>query len=274
MIPVISTDERTLARMERLAVVAGEKIMTFFRGAVEVRVKDDASFVTEADHASEAIILAGLKEYFPGVPCISEEAVFSSSFAGELGKVFFLVDPLDGTKEFIQGRKDFTVNIALIKDSEPVHGVIYVPATRMLYAGRPGSACVARLEEGSEDRISMRTRPCSEAPVVAISRSHMTHETVDFLARFPNATTVSIGSSLKFCLVACGDAEVYPRFGRTMEWDTAAGDAILRAAGGRVLTMDGQPLRYGKRTERGDVDFANPSFVAVAGAGLPTTYPE
>ncbi|NIF69375.1 MULTISPECIES: 3'(2'),5'-bisphosphate nucleotidase CysQ [unclassified Burkholderia] len=258
-------DALVLARLELIAIAAGEEIMRCFEAPAESTLKHDASPVTEADRVAEALILQALAVSFPGVPCVAEEAASAGDLPASLGSVFFLVDPLDGTREFIERRDDFTVNIALVRDGVPVVGVVHAPAKGRLYAGRPRNAELVRFDNGYEQRIRIEVRRCEDAPVIAVSRSHLTTATSDFIARIPGATTTAIGSSLKFCLMAAGDADLYPRFGRTMEWDTAAGDAVLRAAGGSVLTLDGKPLRYGKRNQPTDTDFANPWFMAVTG---------
>jgi 3'(2'), 5'-bisphosphate nucleotidase len=180
------------------------------------------------------------------------------------GGAFILVDPLDGTREFINRNGDFTVNIALVRDGAPSIGAVYAPARNTLYAGRPGEATVAEL---SPDGVVLSRRPMAARAAanprrIVASRSHRTPETDSFIDRYPGAETVSVGSSLKFCLLANGEADLYPRFGRTMEWDTAAGDAVLRAAGGTTTLVDGDPFVYGKREQADDVDFANPWFIA------------
>ena len=247
------------------AIAAGDAILEIYArvdlGAV---VKGDGSPVTLADAAAEKIILAVLAKIAPDIPVIAEEAV-AAGHAPPIGTRFFLVDPLDGTKEFISRNGDFTVNIALVEDGVPVVGVVYTPARGDVFVGEAGiGARYAKFSDGALSAWSpIRARP---APAVGLdvlaSRSHLTDETRDFIARFKVADLVSAGSSLKFCKLAAGEADLYPRLGRTMEWDTAAGDAVLRAAGGAVRTMDGRPLVYGKRDQADDVDFANPWFVA------------
>ncbi len=184
----------------------------------------------------------------------------------EIGDSFFLVDPLDGTREFVKGGNDFTVNIGLIRNGKPEVGVIYVPATKKLFAGAVGlGAWRTEVEAGlpGEPR-PMRVRPAPDGPIVVVaSRSHRTPETDAFIRRFDVGELINRGSSLKFCVIAEGKADLYPRMGTTMQWDTAAGEAILRAAGGRVVTTDGTPLLYGRNVE-GDL-FKNPSFVATGG---------
>lgn len=259
-----SDDEAILATFERLALAAGREVMRVYHAGCAVESKADSSPVTEADQASEKIILAGLREAFPGIVCVAEEEAAAGVVPPDLGKAFFLVDPLDGTKEFINRRTDFTVNIALVRHGAPEVGVVFAPCTGQFFSGRPGRA--ESLAVTDDYRISGRNpisaRVGVAPPAVVASRSHNTPETEDYIRAIGAAEIVSVGSSLKFCLVAAAQADVYPRFGRTMEWDTAAGDAVLRAAGGSTRTLDGQPLLYGKRNQASDVDFANPHFIA------------
>jgi 3'(2'), 5'-bisphosphate nucleotidase len=259
-----ASDEIVLELFERLALSAGREVMRIFEAGCAVQHKADASPVTAADHAAEAIILSGLRAAFPDTVCVAEEEIAAGHLPAELGETFFLIDPLDGTREFVEQRKDFTVNIALIEQGIPRIGVVYAPARSVLFGGRPGRA--EKAHTGSDhaviDRRTITVREPGPIPAIVASRSHFSAETEKFIALYPTAELVSIGSSLKFCMLACGEADIYPRFSRTMEWDTAAGDAILRAAGGMTATMDGAPLTYGKRNIAGDSDFANPSFVA------------
>jgi 3'(2'), 5'-bisphosphate nucleotidase len=261
--------DEILTVLEGLALAAGRKVMEAFHAGFAVERKADASPVTAADRASEAIILAGLRSAFPQIPCVAEEEISGGVLPAELGEAFFLVDPLDGTKEFVGRNGDFTVNIGLVRDGRPEIGVVFAPYSRRLFSGRPGRAEAVALDD--DDRIAgrrgMKVRDFVDPPTIVASRSHRTPETDSFIRGFAAAEIVSVGSSLKFCLVANGDADLYPRFGRTMEWDTAAGDAVLRAAGGMTSTLDGRPLTYGKRNQQGDSDFANPSFIARGGAG-------
>ena len=262
------------------ALEAGAAILEVYRRPdFAASQKGDGSPVTEADLAAEAIILRVLKACAPGVPVIAEESVARGE-APAIGERFILVDPLDGTREFVGRNGDFTVNIALIEQGRPVCGVVYAPATGVIYAGAQGpgaEAWGARRAEvdaqgapGPWRSISAATAPKGGLRVVA-SRSHMSPETRDYIERYRVEELVSVGSSLKFCHLAEGLADLYPRLGRTIEWDTAAGDAVLRAAGGRVDTLDGAPLAYGKRGQPHDADFANPWFVAT-GAFDPETF--
>jgi 3'(2'), 5'-bisphosphate nucleotidase len=257
-------DAAKLAVLEHLALAAGRRIMEIYDAGLTVERKADSSPVTEADRAAERIILQGLRTAFPGIPCVAEEECAAGRAPAELGAAFFLVDPLDGTKEFINRRADFTVNIALVRAGAPELGVVLAPATGKMYSGRPGKA--EEMDIGADFTIASR-RPTAvrrdhRPPLIVASRSHRTAETDAYISGFDGAELVSVGSSLKFCLLASGKADLYPRFGRTMEWDTAAGDAVLRAAGGVTFTLDGNPLTYGKRNQLEDVDFANPWFIA------------
>lgn len=266
----VSDDEAMLGVFERLALDAGREVMRVFYEGCAVDEKSDASPVTEADRESEKIILAGLRAAYPDIPCVAEEEVAAGVATPDLDGAFFLIDPLDGTKEFVNRRTDFTVNIALVRHGVPEVGVVFAPCTGCFFSGRPGKA--ESIDVDSDYRIVGR-RPIAvregSAPLAVVaSRSHNTPETDAFIRDLGAAEIVSIGSSLKFCLLAAAEADVYPRFGRTMEWDTAAGDAVLRAAGGMTRTLDGQPLVYGKRNQASDSDFANPHFIAT-GKGAP-----
>ena len=245
-----------------LALEAGARIMEVYRsGELEVEAKADASPVTAADLAADRVIGAGLAAAFPEIPAVTEEAAASHRETGH--RRFFLVDPLDGTKEFVRRQGEFTVNIALVEDGRPVAGVVYAPAKGRLWATRQGDAIEAAVEAhaiqpGSERAISVST-PDNAALVVIASKSHRDKATDDYIAGFEVAEFKSAGSSLKFCLLAAGEADFYPRLGRTMEWDTAAGHAVLRAAGGIVLRHDDRTeLRYGKP------GWENPFFLAMA----------
>lgn len=250
---------------------AGAIEMRHYRSGVKVEAKADNSPVTVADREAEAVLLAALAEAAPGVPVIAEEAV-SAGQLPEVADLHFLVDPLDGTREFIEQRGEFTVNIALVRAGTPVFGIVYAPALEELYlTAGPGEAVMARVaprQGGSGSaplRLSdltgnrIRTRQPNVSALTALaSRSHSNAETEAFLARYEIAERTNAGSSLKFCVIARGSADVYPRVGPTMEWDTAAGHAVLLAAGGCVTTLDGQPLRYGNRA----TGLRNPHFVA------------
>jgi 3'(2'), 5'-bisphosphate nucleotidase len=236
---------------------AGAAIMPFFQGVYATAHKDDHSPVTDADHAADAAIKPALAALLPGVPVVTEESVAGAPSPATLAQErFWLVDPLDGTKEFIAHRAEFTVNIALVERGRPVLGVLLVPPTDLVYAAAgPGTAVM--LENGGPARaIAARSAP-SAGLVVAHSRSHSRRDDLEtFLAPFRVAGRIVMGSALKFGLIAEGRADLYPRLGPTSEWDTAAGQAILEAAGGSVLDLEGRPLGYGKPR------FLNPPFVA------------
>ncbi|TPM37546.1 3'(2'),5'-bisphosphate nucleotidase CysQ [Mesorhizobium sp. B2-3-4] len=260
----VSDDQAMLGVFEGLALAAGREVMRVFHTGCAVDSKADASPVTEADRESEKIILEGLRSAYPDIPCVAEEEAAAGVMPSDLGNAFFLIDPLDGTKEFVNRRTDFTVNIALVRHGVPEVGVVFAPCTGRFFSGRPGRA--ESIEVDSDYRIVARrpisARAATTPLAVVASRSHNTPETDAFIRDLGAAEIVSVGSSLKFCLLAAAEADVYPRFGRTMEWDTAAGDAVLRAAGGVTRTLDGKPLTYGKRDQADDEDFANPHFIA------------
>ena len=260
------TDKDLTEALVGVALDAGALILDIYDSHIEVETKDDASPVTQADQQAEALILTALKSLAPGIPVIAEEEV-AAGRVPEINGAFFLVDPLDGTKEFIKRRGEFTVNIALIRDGEPALGVVLAPEKgRVFAASGRGSAWQAVCNPrkgtlGKPQPMSVRT-PAADGLVAVASKSHRTAETDAYLEKYPIKDLTGAGSSLKFCLVAAGEADLYPRLGRTMEWDTAAGHAVLRGAGGRVHTMDNVPLTYGKRNQADDSDFANPWFVA------------
>ncbi|MCQ8278290.1 3'(2'),5'-bisphosphate nucleotidase CysQ [Acetobacteraceae bacterium KSS8] len=243
-----------------IAEEAGALILPLFQAGLAADRKSDGSPVTQADERAEALILQRLAAAFPEIPAVGEESVAAGRVPPPSDR-FFLVDPLDGTREFVAGSGEFTVNIALIEQGVPTMGVVLAPALGRLFHGDRHGAF-----EG-ERKLRVRPPP-PEGLVIVASRSHRTAETDAFIARHRVSALVCAGSSLKFCLVASGTADLYPRLGRTMEWDTAAADAILRAAGGWVRTLDGAPLRYGKRNQPADSDFANPFFVVGAAEGL------
>jgi 3'(2'),5'-bisphosphate nucleotidase len=245
------------------AIRAGEAILEVARGDLGTTAKQDMSPVTLADAAAEAIILADLARLAPDIAVVAEEAVSAGAVPKPAAR-FFLVDPLDGTKEFIGGKPDYTVNIALIDAGVPVMGIVYVPARRWLFVGDGAAGMAWRAEVAADGMVTgrraIRVRAPGAAGLVAVaSASHNTPETDAYLVRCGVAARTSYGSSLKLCMVAAGEADIYPRLGPTMEWDTAAGDAVLRAAGGQVLAPDGQPLLYGKP------DYRNCDFVAAGG---------
>jgi 3'(2'), 5'-bisphosphate nucleotidase len=246
------------------ATEAGEAILEIVRRGFDVETKNDSSPVTEADRAAELIILAGLARAAPGIPVIAEEEVAAGRIPAH-DETYFLVDPLDGTKEFVRGGDDYTVNIGLIEHGTPKLGVVFAPATGRLHGGCVGEG--AWVDEG-QGRRPIYTRARGELTTAVASKSHLNQATVDYLeAAVGNCGYVSIGSSLKFCILAEGQADIYPRAAPTSEWDTAAGHAILLAAGGLVDGPDGAPLRYGKRA------FLNRAFVATSGWKPPTLEP-
>lgn len=245
----------------QLALEAGAAIMAVYsRPDFDTRLKADDSPVTEADEAADALISAGLRAAFPDLLLVTEEQAATHAAHAER---FLIVDPLDGTKEFVRRRGDFTVNIALVEQGVPVRGVIFAPARKRLFyttaegrsieeAGPFGAA------PGAQQSLSV-ARPDNEALRVVASKSHRDAATDAYIARYEVGDVKSAGSSLKFCLVAAGEADFYPRLGRTMEWDTAAGQAILQGAGGQVLRLDDHsPLHYGKP------GYENPFFLALA----------
>jgi 3'(2'), 5'-bisphosphate nucleotidase len=254
-----------LLKLAALAQSAGREIMVIYDGDMHTRFKSDRSPVTDADDRAEKIILAGLAMHFPNIPVIAEESA-AAGHIPEIQNQFFLVDPLDGTKEFISRNGEFTVNIALVENQKAILGVVYAPAISVIYVGQPGKGSNRSslrpsdsLDETNWQLINTRVLPAEGATVLA-SRSHRDAETNDYLASCKVKEIIGAGSSLKFCTIAEGKADLYPRFGRTMEWDTAAGHAVLTAAGGKVMQADGNPLLYGKRA-RG---FDNPAFIASA----------
>jgi 3'(2'), 5'-bisphosphate nucleotidase len=248
-----------LDRVIPIARAAGAIVMEVYATEFKVEGKGDASPVTEADHRAEALILPALARIMPGLQVVSEEAA-SAGRIPVVAERFWLVDPLDGTREFVDRNGEFTVNIALVERGTPVLGVVLAPASGRLFAGAAGAGAFVEDESGRRQAIACRRIPAMGLTVVS-SRSHGDLAALAaFLTGRVVASHVTAGSSLKFCLVAGGEADLYPRFGRTMEWDTAAGHAILRAAGGCVTDLNGAELRYGKP------DFANPHFVAMGPA--------
>jgi 3'(2'), 5'-bisphosphate nucleotidase len=255
---------RLVDALAEAAREAGEAILTVVGRGFDVESKHDQSPVTEADRAAELVILAALARVAPGVPVIAEEEVAAGRIPAHDDR-FFLVDPLDGTKEFIRGGDDYTVNIGLIEGGFPRAGVVFAPATGILHAGTVGEG--AWVDDGTGAR-AIRTRPRAEQVTAVASKSHLNQATVDYLeAVVGTCGYISVGSSLKFCIVAEGKADIYPRASPTSEWDTAAGHAILLAAGGAVDGPDGAPLRYGKPT------FLNRAFVATGGWKAPRLDP-
>ena len=241
-----------------IAQRAGAAILKVIQGDLDVRAKADASPVTAADEAADAIIVDALKDLTPEIPVVTEERTGSWDLRGGPEAPFWLVDPLDGTRELVAGREEYTVNIALIENRVPVLGVVHTPAAGETHFGWGRGQAFQHHDGKRPQAISVRRPPAGTLIAVA-SRSHRDAETDAYLREHGVSETRAIGSSLKFCLIATGKADLYPRFGRTMEWDTAAGHAVLRAAGGSVTTLDGVELRYGKP------GLENPAFLARGG---------
>lgn len=254
--------DQLIATMRSLSLQAGAEIMKIYQAEdFEVRVKSDASPVTAADEAADAIISAGLRAAFPDVALVTEE---QAATHGQSLSTFLIVDPLDGTKEFVQRRGDFTVNIAYVENGVPRFGVVYAPAKgRLFYTTAQGGSVEEKGPFGDQPGeltpIGVNSMPDNRGLMVVASKSHRDAATDEYISRYGVRDMTSAGSSLKFCLVATGEADFYPRLGRTMEWDTAAGDAVLRGAGGEVVRFDDHtPLAYGKP------GFDNPFFIAFA----------
>jgi 3'(2'), 5'-bisphosphate nucleotidase len=247
---------RLLDDLAEAAREAGEAITAVIARGFEIESKRDSSPVTEADRAAELVILAALARAAPGVPVIAEEEVAAGRIPAH-DDTYFLVDPLDGTKEFVRGGNDYTVNVALIEDNRPTLGVVFAPATGRMHGGLGGSG--AWVDEG-QGRNAIRTRARRGQMTAVASKSHLNQATIDYLQEAVGMCDyLAIGSSLKFCIVAEGKADIYPRASPTSEWDTAAGHAVLIAAGGLVDGPDGAALSYGKMA------FLNRAFVATSG---------
>ncbi len=258
----ISARSDMIATLRRLALEAGDAIMDVYRrDDFDFRTKEDASPVTEADEAADAIISVGLRAAFPDIPLVTEEQAETHNLEAQS---FFIVDPLDGTKEFLKRRGDFTVNIALVEDGVPTLGVVYAPAKRRLFYTSTDHGTVE--ETGAFDHQVVGAlkplrvaEPDNAALRVVASKSHRSPELETYIGLYAVSDSVAAGSSMKFCLVAAGEADFYPRLGPTMEWDTAAGHAVLTGAGGSVLDFERhKPLVYGKP------GFRNGYFLAVA----------
>ncbi|MEM5585702.1 3'(2'),5'-bisphosphate nucleotidase CysQ [Roseibium sp. AS2] len=270
--------EDQISFLNQLAIRAGEDILKVYCEPFEVLSKTDGSPVTKADAAAEKIILAGLAERFAGIPVIAEEAAEAGALPAVSSR-YFLVDPLDGTKEFLKKNGEFTVNIALIEDGKPVFGVVSAPALGEIYwgglmetaSGTRTAAFTGRIENGAvadAREITVRTPPPEGLSVLA-SRSHMSAETADLIGRVMVAEQLSIGSSLKLCWVAAGRADLYPRLAPTMQWDIAAGDAVLRAAGGVLIhAASGEDFVYRVPENASKDDLRNPYFIAASGRQL------
>lgn len=255
--------EKLTVVMRRLALQAGEKIMQIYGDPeFEVRSKSDDSPVTEADEAADALIFAGLRQEFPDLAIVTEEQ--ASTHEGVAADSFIIVDPLDGTKEFVNRRGEFTVNIAYVEGGVPLRGIVYAPAIgRLFYTTADGRSVEETgpfgTDAGALTSIGVNATPDNRGLMVVASKSHRDQATDDYIGRYNVRDMTSAGSSLKFCLVATGEADIYPRLGRTMEWDTAAGDAVLRGAGGAMVRFDDHsPFTYGK------AGYENPFFIAYA----------
>ena len=249
-----------IGKVCEIARKAGAAIMDIYDGDHAIEMKDDKSPLTAADKASHNMIVAGLEAHFPDIPILSEEGADIPYSERKNWTHFWLVDPLDGTKEFIKRNGEFTVNIALIGNNSPVMGVVYVPAQDKLYYGTADEGAFVRKGEESPVPIHVRKADPEAGLTVVMSRSHPSPELEDYLKNIKIAEALPVGSSLKLCVVAEGRADLYPRLGPTMEWDTAAGHAVVEAAGGQLNTPEGQPLRYNKE------NLLNPHFVVESGA--------
>ena len=259
------TERNQLSKLfAAIASEAAVAVMEVYDSAFETRTKADYSPVSDADERAEEIILARLEEALPGVPVLAEERAAREGLAEKVAESFLLVDPVDGTKEFVQRKGDFTVNIALICGGKPMAGCVYAPARREMYFGGVEAHMIDAFAPGENLRegrlLKTRAYP-AEGLTAMTSSSHLDDRTKAFLSARKIASQTGIGSSLKFCWVAAGKADVYPRWGPTMEWDTAAGHAVLNAAGGRMLKPDGSPFTYGN----GAAGFKNGPFVAWGG---------
>jgi len=248
--------ESWLEAVKTIAREAGEEIMKVYAGDFDVELKDDRSPLTLADKAAHRSIVAGLQRLEPQLPVLSEESPPEDIANRRQWPRFWLVDPLDGTKEFIKRNGEFTVNIALIEGHEPVLGVVYAPVLRAMYSGVAGIGAWQQIGDGPARRIAVAA-PASSPPRVVGSRSHASPALQAYLDQLGPHELRSMGSSLKICLVAAGEADVYPRLGPTSEWDTAAAHAVLRAAGGSMMDVAGGPLRYNARAQ-----LLNPHFIA------------
>ncbi len=244
-----------------IAVDAGKAILDVYGKDFEVSHKDDASPLTQADLASHRIICDALAHLTPDIPVLSEESSDLDYDTRADWSQYWLVDPLDGTKEFINRNGEFTVNIALVRSHEPILGVVHVPVTGVTYTGLVGKWASKHDADGRMEHISVRT-PCADPVVVVGSRSHANPRLLEYLAKLGPYELVSMGSSLKFCLVAEGKADFYPRLGPTSEWDTGAAHAVVMAAGGKIVTLEGKPLRYNTKKS-----LLNPEFLVIADDG-------
>ena len=252
---------KLLSEIVVLADLAGAEIMKIYRGDMQVRQKADSSPVTAADEAAEEIILAGLRKLTPDIPIVAEEETAAGKIVQVGDQPYWLVDPLDGTKEFIAHRDEFTVNIALIENLSPTMGVVLAPALDTSYAADGLGTAIRRIGNQPPQSIAARRIP-DQNVIATASRSHGNKDKIQaLLTGYALGDVVVSGSSIKFCIVACGEADIYPRYGPTCEWDIAAGHAVLNAAGGSVCTLDGNDMCYGKPK------FLNPEFIAYGNKG-------
>ena len=268
---ITQVDSRLLDELTTIVSMAAAAILAARAHSLDARTKADLSPVTAADHAGEAVILEGLARLLPGACVVSEEAVGRAPPAS-IAASFVLVDPLDGTRELLAGRDEFTVNVAIVSGGRPRLGIVAAPAQGVLWRGIEGEGAERlRLSPGApasaaQERIAIHTRTAPRAGLVAmVSRSHLDPQSETFLARLPIADRRACGSAFKFCHIAEGGADVYPRLSTTCEWDVAAGHAVLAAAGGAVITPEGVPLPYGRKAE----NFRVPAFVAWGDPSLP-----
>ena len=243
-----------------IAADAGRAILGIYHGEFAVTHKADRSPLTEADLASHRIILAALERLAPGIPVLSEESADIDYDIRSRWPEYWLVDPLDGTREFVSRNGEFTVNIALIRGHKPVLGVVHVPVSGVTYAGAAGGAATRQRPGEAAETIHVSI-PCASPVRVVGSRSHANPALARYLEPLGDYELVSMGSSLKFCLLAEGAADFYPRLGPTSEWDTAAAHAVVLAAGGRIITLEGRPLQYNRKAS-----YLNPEFLVIADA--------
>ena len=250
--------DEVISVSRELCLEGGEVAMHYYENLQKVMTKADSSPLTDADLAIDEIIVSGLQRAFPKIPIVTEERAVNHTTNHSKG-TFFLVDPIDGTREFINKSKEFTINIALIEDGKPVAGMVYAPALKRLFWGAKNLGSFEETNQGSPKPLAVRDTD-SDALIVVASRSHLNPETEAFIAKNKVASVKNAGSSLKFCLIAAGEADIYPRFGPTMEWDIAAGHAVLAGAGGVVHTIDGAPISYGQE------HYKSPLFIARTGS--------
>ena len=272
--PPKDLDGSLLDELSSLVSRAGAAILALRASSLEVQAKADHSPVTAADHASEAVMAEGISRLLPGVSIVSEEAVGSSP-PSKLAGTFVLVDPLDGTREFIAGRDEFTINLALVTEGSPRLGIVAAPARALQWRGIEGHGAERLLlatgapATAARERAAIRTRPCPRSGfIVTVSRSHLDPETAGLLARLPIGERTACGSAIKFCRLAEGAADFYPRLSTTCEWDVAAGHAVLAAAGGVVVTPEGEALTYGHV----EAELRIPSFMAWGDPSAPRVF--